>query len=176
MGEQCTPYINIVPITRSPGGYRSAANNDAAKLGLTEESESPAGPRLSGIPAADRADMKKQRARPHGTPDGSRDNLRRSRRETRQPRPFRHFRRPIEPPNVPRSRVRSEGHSILRAEGRRIEAIERANEREHPDGAKGNYGAGGREGQGAESARRGRQAPIRSSRVAAHRGKKPVLV
>lgn len=23
MEEQCTPYINIVPITRSPGGYRS---------------------------------------------------------------------------------------------------------------------------------------------------------
>lgn len=24
MEEQCTPYINIVPITRSPGGYRSS--------------------------------------------------------------------------------------------------------------------------------------------------------
>ena len=43
MEEQCTPYINIVPITRSPGGYRSwktptnfgRRTNHAAPLSLS---------------------------------------------------------------------------------------------------------------------------------------------
>jgi len=90
MEEQCTPYINIVPITRSPGGYRSWRTTMATTTGLptavaavnlgrcTNSAELP-GLRSQGFPLRTRA-MKKRRTRPHETPDTSCNNLRLPRR------------------------------------------------------------------------------------------------
>jgi len=69
-----------------PGRLPVALDNDGGPPPLSWASRRRL--RVTGGPAfrdprCGRSPMKKRRARPHGTPDASRDNLRRSRRETR---------------------------------------------------------------------------------------------
>lgn len=68
---QCTPYINIVPITRSPGGYRSWRTTTATSHELRRYRDP-----FSGYPAEGLGRWRSTRTRrPHETPDMSRNNL-----------------------------------------------------------------------------------------------------
>lgn len=76
MEEQCTPYINIVPITRSPGSYRSWTTPTTTGLPTAVAApltwvaaRTPPSCRnpLSGIPAEDSGDEKAADTSPRNT-------------------------------------------------------------------------------------------------------------